>query len=174
VEELAQRFVRLRLLRNDSSPGYGPTLSRGIAAAQFPLVFTFPADGSCKADALGKMLAAIDEVDIVCGIRNLRPSRQAGKWFALFLLGLSLKDVTCPVRLYRRPVFERLTIQSKGAFAEVEILAKANFMEALMSEVEIEYQPGAVNQWPAASGDARRLFFHPRFGAPAANAPAAT
>ncbi len=174
VEALAQRFRRVQLLRNETSHGYGTSLSRGISAAQYPLIFTFPADRSCKAGALAAMLGAIDQVDIVCGVRKPRAAEESGRWLAFFLFGLSLKDVTCPVKLYRRTVFERLPIQSKGTFAEVEILAKANFMESLMSEMDVECEPTKGSKWPKVSGDARRLFFHPRFGEPAANVSAAT
>lgn len=175
VEELTRHFAKLRHVRSETSLGYGPTLSQGIAAAQHPLIFTFPADGSVASAALPKMLAAIDQVDIVCGVRKPTPdsARNVG-WLAYFLFGLWLHDVTSPVRLYRRTVFERLPVQSKGSFAEVEILAKGNFLECLMVEVEIECQPPAASPWPSVSGDARRLFLHPRFISPAKPEPAAT
>ena len=178
AEELTKRFPKLRLVRNEASLGYGPTLSKGIATAQHPLLFAFPADGSVKATALPKMLAAIDEVDIVCGVRQPHPSGAARNvgWLAYFLFGLWLHDVSCPVRLYRRTVFDRLPIQSKGTFAEVEILAKANFLESLMVEVEVEWQATAASKWPSVGGDARRLFLYPKFiySAKSEQAPQAT
>jgi glycosyltransferase involved in cell wall biosynthesis len=173
VEELTKRFPKLRLVRSESALGYGPTLSKGLTTAQHPLIFTFAADGSVKAHALPKMLEAIDEVDIVCGVRKPHPGGPAQNvgWLAYFLFGLWLHDVSCPVRLYRRTVFDRLPIQSKGTFAEAEILAKANFLEALMVEVEVEWQATAASKWPSVSGDARRLFLYPKFISPAKTEP---
>ena len=61
---------------------------------------------------------------------------------ARLLFGLRVQDVHCAFRLFRREVFDRFPIQSDGAFAEVEVLAKANFL-AWMSEEPVRYSPVA-------------------------------
>jgi glycosyltransferase involved in cell wall biosynthesis len=106
---------------------------------------------------------------------------------ARLCFGLRVHDVSCPFRLYRREVFDRIPIQSDGPFAQVEVLAKANFLGRVMTETPVRYQPPAAP--PAQDGaarrqaraDFRRVFFHPDFGPvtlpgkepePAAGAPA--
>ena len=54
--------------------------------------------------------------------------------------GLWMKDVASPVRLYRRSVFDRLPLQSHTEFADIEILAKANFIEKIFDEVSIDWK----------------------------------
>jgi hypothetical protein len=115
------------------------------------------------------MLEVIDQVDIVCGYRQGRPwlSTQWRGWLAFLGFGLWLKDAGCPVRLYRKSIFPRIPIQSKGRFADVEILAKANFLNCLLTEVEISWQPAErpIPRGPVF-GDALRVFTRPDFGPP--------
>src|SRR2546422_989826 len=80
----------------------------------------------------------IDSVDIVCGVRRgVDTGGKLGRWWrhfaspAFLLFGLWLRDPASPARLYRRSIFERIPIQSNGWFAQVEILAKANFLGCL-------------------------------------------
>src|SRR5262249_45707752 len=89
---------------------------------------------------------------------------------ARLCFGLRVHDVSCPFRLYRREIFGRIPIQSDGRFAQVEVLAKANFLGRVMAETPVRYQPPAAP--PAqdeaarrqARADFRRVFFHPDFG----------
>ena len=60
--------------------------------------------------------------------------RHLGQWVARRLFGVPYHDMTCPFRLARRAIFGRIPLQSDGAFAHVEILAKANFIGCLLGE----------------------------------------
>jgi glycosyltransferase involved in cell wall biosynthesis len=62
---------------------------------------------------------------------------------ARLLFGVRFHDVDCPFRLFRRSIFERIPIQSDGPFAQVEILAKANFLGCLMSDEPVPCRPEA-------------------------------
>jgi glycosyltransferase involved in cell wall biosynthesis len=68
----------------------------------------------------------------------------ARRWAARWLFAVRTHDAACALRLYRRSVFRRLPIQSDGEFAQVEILAKANFLGCLMEEVPVAYAPPAA------------------------------
>jgi glycosyltransferase involved in cell wall biosynthesis len=82
--------------------------------------------------------------------------RQFGGLLARILFGLRHHDVSCPFRLMRREILARIPLQSKGPFAHVELVAKANFLGVggLMSEHEepLEVKP------PPYRGDARSFF----------------
>jgi glycosyltransferase involved in cell wall biosynthesis len=92
--------------------------------------------------------------------------RQLGWLLCRMLFGLRHRDVACPFRLMRREILPRIPIQSDGPFAHVELLAKANFLGALMGEeVPLDVRP------PAYRGDAgaflrdgQKVFNHPDFG----------
>jgi glycosyltransferase involved in cell wall biosynthesis len=97
---------------------------------------------------------------------------QRKRWLARWLFGVRVHDVECAFRLYRRAIFDRLTIQSRGRFAAVEILAKANFLGCLMTEVGVTYQAATApagqqtldRQHPFLS-EAYQVFSDPVFGA---------
>jgi glycosyltransferase involved in cell wall biosynthesis len=166
VQAEAATWPKLQLLRRDRHEGHGAALAAGLAQATLPLVFTLPAAAGFNPDALPLMLKQIDAVDLVVG-------RRAGisSWGWLgsaswWIFGLSLVDPGCPVRLYRRTVLERLPIQSKSAYAHVEILGKLNFLGALMAEVEVN----APADWraagdPSLAADRYTVWRTPRFRA---------
>jgi dolichol-phosphate mannosyltransferase len=171
AREWADKNSAVRCLNHDTPQGYGAALRTGLAAAQHPLIFTMPADSAYRAEDLPRMLDLVDQVDLVCGYRRGRPwlSTQWHGWLAFLGFGLWLKDVGCPVRLYRKSIFPRIPIQSRSRFADVEILAKANFLTCLFIEAEVSWHPvEPPGHWagPSVLADALRLFAKPDFGPP--------
>jgi molybdopterin-binding protein len=89
-----------------------------------------------------------------------------GRLVVRALFGVRYHDVGCPFRLFRRNVFARIPIQSDGAFAHVEVLAKANFLGHMMGEeVPLDARPRpAEGGWRALWAEGWRVFAHPDFG----------
>ena len=81
-----------------------------------------------------------------------------------------MRDPECLFLLARRSIFARIPIQSNGPFAPIEILAKANFLGCIMSEVAVTYHPRAPAssspgpRFGAMLSELRAIFFHPSFG----------
>jgi glycosyltransferase involved in cell wall biosynthesis len=173
---LAAPYPRFRLLQHPAPQGIGAALRTGLGAAQFPLVVYALCSNAYQASDLGRLLELIDKVDLVSGYRVGRSRRERHLWRTYarrgllhFLFGLRLKDVDCPFKLFRRSIFARIPIQSDGPFVHAEILAKANFLGCLMTEVPVRYEPNRVKDGLPASHaawgkDASRVFFHPDFG----------
>jgi dolichol-phosphate mannosyltransferase len=160
------RFPELTVLRQETHEGEGNAVRIGIGAARHPLVFTLPANCATPPSVLPRFLEHINEVDLVAGVRQglsrWQRFRQGGSGWWLF--GVTLSDVACPVRLYRRSLLGRWPIQAQGPFVHIELAAKLNFCDALMTEVEIE---GAARRdsagEPSSWSDLRRIFFRPSF-----------
>jgi len=96
---------------------------------------------------------------------------QGKRWLARWIFGVRVHDVDCAFRLARRSIFARLPIQSNGPFAQVEILAKANFLGCWMAEVPVRYQPplgpalhGSLNPSETYLAEAYTLFSNAAFG----------
>jgi glycosyltransferase involved in cell wall biosynthesis len=98
--------------------------------------------------------------------------RVFGRWLVRACFGLRCRDPGCPYRLLRREILVRISLQSRGSFARVELLAKANFLGHLIAEEvplgdrqhpvvpeELRYE----TVWQILA-DARRVFSHPDFG----------
>jgi hypothetical protein len=92
------------------------------------------------------------------------------RWLARWVFGLRLQDVECAFRLFRRSILPRIPVQSDGPFAQVEVLAKANFLGCLFAETPVAYHPrpaGGITdtELPAhIREEAWRLFKQPDFG----------
>jgi glycosyltransferase involved in cell wall biosynthesis len=170
------KYPRLRLLNHPTPQGVGAALRTGLQAAQFPLLFYAECGSSYQPADLGRLLEVIDKVDLVSGYRVWQSSGHRRGWrryayqgLLRFLYGLRLTDVDCSFKLFRRSIYARIPIQSAGPFVHAEILAKANFLGCLMSEVPVRYEPNQFTpSRPPSSmawrADAARVFFHPDFG----------
>jgi glycosyltransferase involved in cell wall biosynthesis len=178
AEALAASLGSLRLLRHPRPRGFGAAIRTGLEAAQHPLVAYCPADLSYRPADLHELLKSINDVHLATGYRvtaagryrrSLRDRRD--RWLARWVFAVHLSDPGCLFLLARRSLFARLPIQSDGLFAHVEILAKANFLGCLLTEVPVHYQTPAPAEAGLASASARpylaeayRLFAHPDFG----------
>lgn len=96
-------------------------------------------------------------------------ARRHASWFlARAVFGLRVMDLTCPLRVMRREFLSKCPIQSRTAFAHVELLAKANFLGCYMGEeMPVSVVPGPYRgDAGAILADARLVFNKPTFVAP--------
>jgi glycosyltransferase involved in cell wall biosynthesis len=201
AEAVATAHPRIRVLCHPARRGVGAALRTGLAAATHPLLCTANCDGQSQPTDLRAMLDVIDHVDIVSGYRPWEPPPGWRRWpgrlyrwlvhaslgvyapprglpvavarrlVPRVLFGVRLSDVTCAFRLYRRAGFARIPIQSDGPFVYIEILAKANFLGAVMTEVPLSHQSASLTEPTEARAtfrqiwaDAKRVLSHPDFG----------
>jgi glycosyltransferase involved in cell wall biosynthesis len=173
------RYSRLRVLPMAVPAGLGTALRAGVAAARYPLLCYCLADGRFRPADLGRLLRKIDRVDLVCARREAKQAAQPTwggrlvRWAAQWIFGIVVRDLECVFVLARRALFARIPIQSEGPFAHVEVLAKANFLGALLDEAVVAQRSvGSQGQplgWGQAWADGWRLFSTPDFGPVDAN-----
>lgn len=172
TESLAAPYARVRALPAPEREGFGAALRQGLREARQPLLLYTTCDQQYKPDALKQLLRWIDQVDLVAGERAFPPGRKRSwddvthRWLARLVFGIRLKDVGCRFLLARRSIFGRIPIQSDGPFAHLEVLAKANFLGCLMTEVPVAYQPRPVVPGEYFWSDFHRVYSHPDFGPP--------
>ena len=197
IDRLRGHWPKIRANKHDRPRGLGPALATGIQAASNPLIFYTLDPAAYRSADLDSLLKWIDKVDLVTGYRvhedpppphetansnvtpprqpKLRRARQLGAERALrFLMrwafGVRLLDPACVFTLIRRECLTRIPIQSTGLFAHAEILAKANFLGAIMAEcpVSVSANPVDRNRWEFRQvlGDASRIFANADFGPP--------
>jgi glycosyltransferase involved in cell wall biosynthesis len=167
LEDLAKRFSQVRVLKQEQHQGQGMALRRGLAEAKHPLLLTIPADGSYPPVVLHRLLGDIDEVDMVIGVRHGLSAwdRFRESWQSKLFMGVGVKDPACPLRLYRQEMFQNLPLQSHGPFVHQEILAKGTFLERIMTEVEVNWEPKPASaEEPSVGRDFFRVFRKPTFG----------
>jgi glycosyltransferase involved in cell wall biosynthesis len=142
----------------ETKQGYGHALQRGLAEATGDLVVMAEPDGTFIAEDVRKLLAYVDNADLVLGTRTTREMVWAGanmgfmlrwgNWGVAKLLQVlfntpSLSDCGCTMRLIHKPALERirgnLTVGSSHFLPEMVILARLAGLT--MIEVPVTYRP---------------------------------
>jgi len=150
ADALAEEQEAVRLIHHRPNKGYGAALRTGFASARLPLVFYTDADGQFVAGEIERLLERIGEADIVTGYRADRQDPWQRKFFSWgfkkfisFLFGVRVRDCDCAFKLYRRKVFDEITIDSDMFFVDAEVLAKAAVLGYRIDEVAVTHRPRA-------------------------------
>ncbi|MDB5106079.1 MAG: hypothetical protein JWP91_3768 [Fibrobacteres bacterium] len=139
----------IRMLRNTYGRGALNAIRTGLESAEGEWCLVCMGDLSDDMTAVAAMLRKADEgCDVVCGSRYMRGGRQiGGPWFKSMLsriagvslhwiAGIPTHDATNSFKLYRRSLFERISIESQGGFEiGMEILIKAHLLGCKIGEV---------------------------------------
>src|SRR5262249_6790287 len=114
---LAAAEPRLRPLRHVTRRGQTAALATGFAAARGELIATLDADLQCRPEELPRLLGALGDADLACGVRIGRqdpPSRRLASMLAngvrRLLLAPGLHDLACPARVMRASALARLAL----------------------------------------------------------------
>lgn len=155
VEKMAAADPRVRLIRHERNRGYGAALRTGFAGARKELVFFSDADGQFDLRELPGSLAMLDQAPVVVGYRIKRndpPHRifiaKTYKLIVRMVFGLRIRDIDCAFKLFRRDVFEGLTLESNGAFISSELLIKLRRRGVPIVE-------RGVNHYPRTTGESK-------------------
>jgi dolichol-phosphate mannosyltransferase len=120
----------------------------------FEVLVEMDADGSHQPEQLPRLLAALEDADLVIGSRwvdggsvvNWPRSRQllsrGGNGYARLLLGLGLRDATGGFRAFRRSTLEKLDLHgvaSHGYCFQVDLARRAVAAGCTVVEVPIEF-----------------------------------
>jgi glycosyltransferase involved in cell wall biosynthesis len=145
---LAAENKQIELVSHPTNKGYGAALGTGFKTARKELVFYTDGDNQFDIGELPRLLKLKDEYDIVAGYRIKRRDsllrRLNARLYscALFLLfGLRIKDIDCAFKLYRREVFDKIDIKSKGALVDAEVLIKARRLGYRIGQCGVSHFP---------------------------------
>jgi len=138
ADRLAAEHDFVEVLHRPRKEGLGPAYLAGFPrelAEGADLVLEQDADFSHDPADVPRLIAAASDADLVLGSRyveggavgNWGPVRRfvssGGSWYARVLLGVSVRDMTCGFRCYRRVVLETLhldAIASQGYVFQIE------------------------------------------------------
>lgn len=157
----AQPELPLRAVLHEQNQGYGAALASGFNAATKALIFMTDADGQFDVTELGRFLPALDPAtDLVIGWRERRadpPMRllNAAGWKLLVngLFGYTARDVDCAFKLFRRRVWEQVTVHARGATFSAELLIKARRLGFQVKELPVRHLPRTAGQATGARLD---------------------
>jgi len=148
ADALVAANPRIRAVHHDVNRGYGAALKSGFENATKPWVFYTDGDGQFNLEQLQLLLGLADKYDIVSGYRKKRRDRllrriNAFCWGRLVtaLLRFKSRDVDSGFKLYRREIFDHISMKSTGALIDAEILARANRAGYTIGEIGVDHLP---------------------------------
>lgn len=141
----------VRAIHHPTNLGYGAALRSGFAAARYDLVAFTDGDRQFRIEDLGRLtarLAEADAPDVVAGYRIKRADpiirtiyAKAYRLANRVFFGLTVTDVDCACKLFRREVLDGLRVESGGAFFSAELLIKLRAAGRAVVEVGVPHYP---------------------------------
>lgn len=148
ADELARQNPEVRVIHHGCNLGYGAALRTGFENARYDWVFYTDGDNQFDLQELKRFVALTAYSDMVVGFRvNKQYSR--GRKLTSFcynhllrvLFDIRDRDVDCAFKIYRRDLFDKITIESRDAFIDAEIAIKARLLNYTSIEVGVTHLP---------------------------------
>lgn len=138
----------IRVFHHSPNLGYAAALKTGFTNGRCQLLFYTDSDNQFDVRELKNFLPLIETADIVCGFRIYRfdpLTRLVLSWgfnlLVRIIFRINVRDVDCAFKLFRREVFDKITIESKKFFVDAEVLAKAKYFGFRLVEVGVRHYP---------------------------------
>jgi glycosyltransferase involved in cell wall biosynthesis len=148
LERLSAEHPDVRPIHHAKNKGYGAALRTGLYAARNDLVFFSDADLQFDLEEIEHLLAHIEDHEIVAGYRGKRADplqRRINAWgwnmLVRSMLGVTVRDIDCAFKLFRRDIFQTIQLSSVGAMINTELLALAAQQKMRVKEVRVSHYP---------------------------------
>jgi glycosyltransferase involved in cell wall biosynthesis len=151
ADDLAAAHPEVRAVHHPTNLGYGAALRSGFAASRHDLIAFTDGDRQFHVADLGRLAARLggsDRPDVVVGFRIQRADPLVRTVYArLYRLanriffGLTIRDVDCACKLFRREALDGLAVESGGAFFSAELLIKLRAAGRTIAEVGVPHYP---------------------------------
>jgi len=167
---LASGHDRINVLHRAGKEGLGAAYRAGFAwglERGYERLIEMDADGSHQPEQLDRLLAALDDADVVLGSRWVRggsvvnwPLRRtmlsrAGSLYARVVLGLPIRDITGGFRAFTADALREIGYQdvlSQGYCFQIDMLWKAYSAGLRISEVPITFVERVHGESKMSSG----------------------
>ena len=163
AEEIAGRNSKVKVVHHPTNLGYGAALQSGFKAATKKLVFYTDGDGQFDISEMPPLLPMMGQYDIVSCFRLNRqdsPIRKINGWAwtkaVCLLFGMKIRDIDCAFKLYKREIFDKISLLSTGALIDAEILAQAIRQGYTVTQKGVHHYPRKAG---AQSGANLRVIF---------------
>jgi glycosyltransferase involved in cell wall biosynthesis len=149
LDRLAVELPFLRVIHHERNLGYGAALISGFKNAKKELIFYTDGDGQYDVRELHKLVEKLrPNIDLVNGYKVKR----ADAWYRIWIgaayrsavrkaFRLSIRDVDCDFRLFRRYIFETISLESRSGVICVEMAKKFEQAGFRMAEIPVSHYP---------------------------------
>lgn len=148
----------IRLVRHHKNLGPGTGISTGLFWARGEFVMFLPADLACRPEEIPGFYDARRGADVVVGLRSDR--RDSPAWRRVLSVAYihMLRALTRTrvrqfnyLQLYRRSIFDRLPVHSRGVFTTAEIILRAERAGLVVAQHPMTYRPRESGRASGAS-----------------------
>ncbi len=137
------------VLRHITNLGKGAALKTGCDYAlqkEFNYIIVMDADGQHKPKDISRFLKALEQNDIVFGVRQKRKNMplilRLGNWGLNFITklcyGVKLHDTQCGFRAFTRHAYKKIRWEAQNYDMESEMIARAGKARLKYAEIPIE------------------------------------
>ncbi|MDO8657683.1 MAG: glycosyltransferase family 2 protein [Candidatus Levybacteria bacterium] len=148
ASRLAEEYSNIRIVNHKKNLGLGAAILSGTKIAKYNLITYLPSDGQAYVRDIIIGLQKAKDADMVLTYRKNRSDYTLYRKFislcltALLkiLFGLNYRDYNW-VHIYKKDIFSRIKIKSKGVFFLGEVVIKAHEKNMRIVEVESAYRP---------------------------------
>lgn len=158
AERLAAEDSHVKVVRHHVNKGYGGAVISGIRAATKQYVLLCDGDGQFDPSDLERLTPFVPEYDVVAGRRVRRADhlirRINGKaWTVLVrvLLGITISDIDCGFKLFKREKLEGMDLRAHGAMISTELMARLAGRNAKVIEVDVKHLPRLTGEQSGAN-----------------------
>ncbi|HLQ75719.1 MAG TPA: glycosyltransferase family 2 protein [Terriglobia bacterium] len=149
LDRLRRELPYLRVIHHETNQGYGAALISGFANSTKDIIFYTDGDGQYDVREIHNLLAELrPNIDLVNGYKVKR----SDPWYRIaigeiyrrtmrIVFRLTIRDVDCDFRLFRRNIFEKITLESRSGVICVEMARKFALAGFRMAEVPVSHYP---------------------------------
>lgn len=156
---------RLVVVTHGVNLGYGTALRSGFDAARGRQVFYTDADNQFNLTELSDFLPLMEETDAVLGYRV---GRQDGRFrllvsngynaLASFAFGMSVRDLNCSFKLFRREALTSLHLEEEHFFIDTEIVIQLHRAGYRYVQRGVRHYPRTAGRSTVRPSDVPRTF----------------
>ncbi len=137
----------VRVLQHKRNRGYGASLKSGILAGRHECLVIMDADGTYPAESIPELVAALNDADMVVGMRakeNIPLLRRPAKWIlrrlAQYITAQKIPDLNSGMRAFRRSLVMRYFSVVSDRFSFTTTLTVALLSDGyVVTYLPIEY-----------------------------------
>lgn len=171
AERLAAADSHVRVVNLEVNRGYGGAVIAGVRAARMEYVLLADGDGQFDPADIGKLVPYAFDHDVVAGRRVRRADhlmrRINGRaWTILVrvLLGITIHDIDCGFKLFRRAKLDAIRLRARGAMISTELMARLAGAGARVCEVDVSHLPRLTGEQSGANFKVVARAFKELFG----------
>jgi glycosyltransferase involved in cell wall biosynthesis len=148
ADRLSGKYPKVKVIHHEVNKGYGATLYEGFTTAKMDYVFYTDGDNQFDVNELKKFVSLIPYSDIIVGFRKKKQYSPYRK-FTSFIYNILLRavfdidylDIDCAFKLFKRDLFDKITVKTKDAFIDAEIMIKAHLLNYTSTELGVSHLP---------------------------------